>query len=139
MQSNEKMIRDRHNELVQNSSLLKGDFPYPFFERSDDGTEHIEYDASGKFSLITTERGMETGREETTDFEEFMYMILEREAMGYGLGFAFKNLNSNENFRRVYFTKALEAMAEVSADWHTRLSRKIDEILATNPYSDDGK
>lgn len=136
MQSIEKMIRDRYQILVERSSVLSDDFPYRFFEPEHDGTEHIEYDPSGTFSLVSTERGEEYGREETRDFDEFMYMIFRRRAEGYGRGYAFRNLNPERNFRKTYFSKALEVMSEISSEWRDQLSQHFDRILAEHPYED---
>lgn len=137
MEKIEKVIRDRYRELAMRSSVFSQDFPYSFFQRSDNGKEHIEFDDSGKISIVATERGKEIFRDDSYEIEEFMYKIFKRKAENYGFGYEMRNRVEGKDFRRLAFGVALEKITEISPRWGQKLEREFNDILKEYPYDDE--
>ena len=139
-----RRIPETENRIIQayeshskTMGLLEHDFPFDFFSRGDDGSYHLEYNASGKMSLVATERGKETDRKETYELDELMYWIFSMKAGQIGLNYELNNRHPSDDFRRIYFAKALEEIGKISPAWQERLEREYEEILLQHPFEDD--
>jgi Immunity protein 63 len=108
-----------------------------FKRRRDDESCHLEITDNGTYAIVGTERGMETDRKETRSLDELMYWIASGEASARGLEYEFDHRKSIDDFRRVYFSKAVEELAQISAEWADRLRCEHADILKAHPFFDD--
>lgn len=132
----EARIKDRFSELNKRFQSKSGAFPLKFFIRHDAGGRHIEYDTTGKISLIGTDRGKDTCRLETYDIDELMYWIFRSAAKVRAQSYQRDNSHPTGDSRRVWFPKAVEEISKISTAWADRLTNEQNEILRKHPFID---
>lgn len=132
----ETKIKERFFELNKRFQSTSNAFPLKFFIRHDAGGRHIEYDTSGKISLVGTDRGKETCRLETYDIDELMYWIFRSAAKVRAQSYQRKNHHLTGDSRRIWFPKAVEEISKISMEWAERLKNEQNEILRKHPFND---
>lgn len=133
----ETKIKERYAQLSELFFGYRKEFPFKFFVRDDGGGCHVEYDATGKLSLVGTDRGNETCRDETYDLNELMYWIFRKLAFSAAQAYEFKHRHPTDDSRRIWFPKAIQEISKISDDWGVRMKNEQDELLLKHPFNDD--
>ena len=133
----EDEIKKRFFELNKKFQSKNDVFPLKFFIRHDGGGRHIEYDSTGKISLIGTDRGTDTCRLETYDIDELMYWIFRSAANARGRSYQREHRQPTEDARKVWFPIAVEEISRISKEWGDRMKKEQEEILLKHPFIDD--
>jgi len=100
-----------------------------------DGSAHVEY-ASGTYSYVITERGIEFERRATQSQDEVLYWLTSDAVFAIACQFEFDNRIPGQDARWLMFAKKLELMSLVSPAWAERKDREQQVILAKHPYVD---
>ncbi len=110
---------------------------YLLFERSDTGSPHVEISTEGCLSYVVTERGSELKRKTANNLDELMYWIFSGITHSMASDYARSNRNSHQDLRRVLFTKQVELLGRVSAEWKIQKELELETILKKHPFDDD--
>lgn len=70
------------------------------------------------------------------DLEHLMFMVFKDITFLMATEYERRNRNSNEDFRRQLFSKQIELMRTLDAEWASRTQREIEEILRAVPSDD---
>ena len=110
--------------------------PYKFhIVPQDDGSAHIEY-ASGSYSYVITERGIEYERRVTQIRHEILYWLTSDAVFTIACQFERNNRIPGQDVRRLIFAKELDLLSLVNPAWAERKNRELETILAKHPYVD---
>jgi hypothetical protein len=102
------------------------DDAYPFLEVND------------AYHYVIRERGSESRRRTTRDLDELLYWILEDRTAELASSYAVHHKVAGQEFRRPMFRHQLELLAKISPDMQARGAKRIADVLAKNPFEDDG-
>lgn len=83
------------------------------------GYHHLEIRDDGKMSLISTERGIETSRQETYSVDELLYWVFSGQANSK----AFYKRNAAYNYEECQRI-ALKEIGKISDKWRQRLQKE---------------
>jgi hypothetical protein len=101
-----------------------------------DGTPHVEL-KNNKYHYVSSERGTEFSRDETSDLDELLYWIFSNITSSMAYSFELSHRKSNQDSRRLAFAKRLELLETINPEWAGREAKEIEKVLSTNPYDDD--
>jgi len=101
------------------------------------GGHFLDFSDKEKVSLAFMERGEITSRKVATSVDELMYLIFKGEAKARALDYEVKNRIPNQDFRRIYFSKAVEELSKISKIWGERLLKEFNSVLEENPFLDE--
>lgn len=99
------------------------------------GTPHMEVD-DNNYMYVVSERGEEFSRQITTDLDELLYWIFDSVTFSMAVKYEIDHRAGGEGPRRVIFSKQLEILAFLKAEWAVLAKKNIDEIIKNHPYSD---
>jgi len=100
-----------------------------------DGTPYVEI-KGGKYFFVSSERGYEIFRKKATNEDEILYLIFKDIAWKMANDFELRNRALGKDCRRITFSKIIEIMNKVNADWGNKVEQEIDQILERSPYKD---
>jgi hypothetical protein len=101
-----------------------------------DGSPYVEVDKA--YYFIIEERGIEFERRKTNDLDELLYWVFDSVTFTVASSFETRNRASNQDFRRMLFSKQEELLGELSPGWADRKADEHRAILNTHPFTDDG-
>ncbi len=102
---------------------------------TNDGGPHIEQ-RGHTFAYIITERGSEYERRETVDPVELLYWLVSDTTREAAQQYELQHRVSGKDFRRLLFTKHIELLGGIRADWATRKRAEYEAVLKNHPYDD---
>ena len=112
------------------------DSPHPHHTAAqDNGAAHVEV-VAGIYSYVITERGTEVARRRSANPDEVLYWLTSDVAFGIASQFELAHRVKGQDTRRLLFSKQLELMARVDAQWGARKQLELQAILAKHPYVD---
>ncbi|MCA6956272.1 Imm63 family immunity protein [Pectobacterium polaris] len=127
-------IQKKVNDLGECVGIPESDL-HIFSSSPGDGRPHISYD-NGFYNYIYSERGVEFFRKTTSSKDELFYWIMSEFVYEISFQYELENRVENRDGRRIAFNKALSLMGNISDEWRLKAQNEIDDILATNPYTD---
>ena len=89
------------------------------------------------FYLVVSENGTIIEKKKFLTEDMLLYSIFERITFNMAMEYEVVHRAPNQDFRRILFSYQLVLMQRLSDAWKKRLQEKIDDILCTNPFSDD--
>jgi len=147
----EKKIIERYRQLGKRAPIFEKDtlsinlpnqidrkFTYEFFKYDNMGGLHLEYSASGKFSVIGTERGQITYQTDSDDLEDIMFELYMSELTSLAQKFEGHTRflrDDNVDSRRVWMPLAVSFMAMIKPGWGTGLQEYYNATLIDYPFS----
>lgn len=126
-------LQKEYDAVCQRIDPSAGQYSF-LTERSDNGAPHVEY-ADGIFYHVVTERGLELERK-SYEKDDLLFKMVSDMAFWMAVGCEFKNRIEGQDARRIIFSKWVELMERVSAEWGALTLRKIDKTLEENPFLD---
>lgn len=105
------------------------------FLPADDGAPYVEI-KEGVFNYVSSERGYEIYRKSTHSLDELLYWILSRAARQMAMKYELNNRSKGIDTRRVYFSKFIQLVGGVKAEWEELAKLEVDNTLKTSPYID---
>jgi len=129
-------IKEAYIEKCKRWNEFPVDFPIPTTP-DNNGGYHFVLEKDGEMQLIVTERGQISEKQSTYSLDEFLYWVFRSKAKARALNYEVKNRVANQDFRRLYFAKAVEYLAKISQDWALRLQSELDVVLKEHPFIDD--
>ncbi|QOF82200.1 MULTISPECIES: Imm63 family immunity protein [unclassified Pseudomonas] len=108
--------------------LVRGSSP-------EDGSPHVEIHDNG-FDYVCSERGCEIYRRHTDFVDDLLYWIISGVALRLASDYELANRAEGVDFRRLYFSKYISILGEISEEWKEKASNEVREILASAPYVD---
>ncbi len=99
---------------------------------------HIEYKFP-YYYFVVVEKGVEFERQRFFRLSDLMYRIFDGITFELASEYELKNRVENCDFRRVLFKCQTELMRKLSDKWAKKYEKKIEEVLAENPYNDNLK
>lgn len=110
-----KGLYRRYSKLIdgKESELPIGSTPDDF------GGRHLEISSDGKLALVSTDRGLETKRQETRSVDELLYWVF----VGQANAKAFYPKHGNFDYE-VSQAIALEEIGKISSKWRERLRQE---------------
>lgn len=102
----------------------------------DGGSSHVRID--DRYHWIAMERGQECAHQATDDVDELLYWIIASNAVGTAGRWEMEHRHPTDDFRRLYFARAVELLARVKPEWAARQQAEWDEVLARHPFVDGG-
>ena len=102
----------------------------------DDGSAHIEIVDGWKLAYVVSDHGQERERRSTHDFQEMLYWMVEDVVSGLASEYESGHRIAGQDTRRQVFSKRIEMMGRARAEWGTRQSKQLDQVLLQKPYLD---
>ncbi|MDR0286750.1 MAG: immunity 63 family protein [Clostridiales bacterium] len=84
------------------------------------------------------ERGNINVLVKTEDQDELYYFIVKDIVKNYAIDYEAKNRIKYQDFRRIYFDKALELIKKIDEKYCEKLQNEFNEILKDSPFDDNG-
>ncbi|NMH60978.1 Imm63 family immunity protein [Alteromonas ponticola] len=112
------------------SSLLSG-WGIP----KEDGTPYIEI-GDDVYLYLSSERGYQIFKKEVSNYDELLYLIFSNITHKMAVNYELRNRNSEEDCRRTIFSKQLELLGTVKAEWRCKREKEIEAILRNAPFED---
>lgn len=100
-----------------------------------DATPLVDY-GNGKFKYVVSERGHEFERIESSNPYEIMFHIFCHITHEMASNYELKNRISDQDFRRIMFSKQLEILGLIDFEWRIKYQEHLDKILKEHPYND---
>ena len=97
------------------------------------GTPHIEINGRG-FHYVVSERGTEFRRDTTSDIHTLLYWIFKGIVFQMASEYELKHRKSEEDFRRLLFSKTLDLFKKLDNQWYEWEKKNIENILKETPY-----
>lgn len=127
-------LQKEYDALCQRISPVNGAYTF-LTERSDNGAPHVEY-ADGVFHHVVTERGLELERKSYENKDDLLFRMVSDMSFWMAVGYEFKNRIEGQDARRIMFSKWVELMERVGAEWGALTRVRIEGILKENPFLD---
>lgn len=110
---------------------------YPLrFERSDDGSAHVEPLSDGAWLWQVTERGRVTDEARYADDDALLYRLICDAAGAEGSRCQAQQPRDGKDPRRTDFARRLELVGKVSPAWRIKLAEELAQWLARHPFVD---
>lgn len=125
-----------NDEVQRLRSLLHGS-PVEWADFSvdhDAGMSHVEID--DRYHWVARDRGVVTAHQHSSDVEDLLFWIVSSNAIGTAGQWEFEHRHPTDDFRRLYFAKAVELLARVNPAWAARQQAIWDEVLTRHPFVD---
>ena len=97
------------------------------------GTPHIEISGRG-YHYVVSERGTEFRRDTTSDIHTLLYWIFKGIVFQMASEYELKHRKSEEDFRRLLFSKTLDLFKKLDNQWYEWEKNNIENILKETPY-----
>ena len=118
---------------------IKGGIPEAYLRvapaSAEDGTPHVEVQGDA-FAYVVSERGCEFSRQQVTNLDALLYLIMSDIAANYAYAKECSQRTQGQDSRRAAFGIRLAIMNAINREWGARLALELDEILAHAPYID---
>jgi hypothetical protein len=88
------------------------------------------------YLFIVNERGNESKRS-TSDLDELLYWIFDGVTSSMASDFERLHRRKGEDFRRLWFSKHLELLSQLSLDWASRTEKYLCEVSKEYPFQDE--
>lgn len=125
-------IRDRYDTIADRLSAPARHRHF-FTTPQHDGSCHVELVGS-EFHYVVTERGTEYERWTTSDADELLFWLVSDLTREMAMEWELKNRIEGEDFRRQFFSKHVELMAQVNEAWGRRTRLNYEKILEEYPF-----
>ena len=102
----------------------------------DFGSCHVRID--DRYHWIGMERGQECAHQVTDDIDDLLFWIISSNAVGTAGKWEMEHRHPTDDFRRLYFARAVELLARVKPEWAARQQAIWDEVLTRHPFVDGG-
>ena len=97
------------------------------------GTPHLEIDDHG-YHYVISERGTEFRCNTTRDLHTLLYWIFKGIVFQMASEYELSHRKSDEDFRRVLFSKTLELFEKLDKQWYAWDKENVDNLLKETPY-----
>lgn len=104
---------------------------------SADGAPYVDT-SHGRLAFVSSERGIEIFRKYAGTVEDLLYFFFRDVTEQMGVKYELDNRVGGQDSRRVYFSRWIFLLDQISAEWGDRARREVQEVLVAAPYNDFG-
>lgn len=130
-----KEIKDLMNTLAAKVGMPEKYLP-TFGYSEDFGRPHIEKEGN-TYKYLVVERGETRETRVTENIQDLMYMIFESATAEMAWDFERINRKDGQDSRRLAFSKQLELLSAIDANFALKFNEKLRAILRIAPYVDE--
>jgi hypothetical protein len=95
----------------------------------------VEVDADGYYYIVV-ERGTEIRRETTNKLDQLLFWVFEDASLSMAMREVRAGKLDNSDERRAYFSRQVELLEKLNAEWGESVRRKQAKILEKFPFDD---
>lgn len=130
---------DQVKEEVSSRAHLIGAHSYdlPTFGITEgSGRPHVEVGLDS-YHFVVSERGIEYERISSKDIDVILYRIFQSVTFEIAVRFELAHRVSGDDCRRLLWSKQLELLQTLSANWRDERKTQIEAILLEHPFRDE--
>lgn len=101
-----------------------------------DALPHIEYDTTGQFHFVVSERGQELKRKTTTEENEILYWIFSSITYYMATAYELKHRNRNQDCKRMIYSKQEVLLGLIDPKWGQRIHLEHQYHIEQHPFDD---